>query len=325
MSYHKYVVGSTKKIPETLRKVFNNTNLPTLEYIALSDIESMDSQRETSLAWAYQKLKERGGLDMFAFGTLLVFEDPRGSGKYRCWDGNGRHTIANLVNKDMKVPCMVYKIPKQDAGFYFSYTQDKGRRRLSAEVLFQALHQSGDAQSLITEEQLIKSKLYVKQDASYPIGNTSNTAHEVKIRGFMTAIKLASITRPQDNLHKSATFVAQAVDMISEAFHIELKNRNMINNDILWALTIMLRVYPKLRDGKTNQNLRQFLNNGGAYFGSQKKFALSWKSPKNIGTTGNDNVAKSLAIDLITSWSANPNTLHYSKGIVLKDLKDLNI
>lgn len=323
MAYHPYVVGSTKKTKSY--SAFNTANPPEFKYIPLSKLTSMESQRETKVRWAEQRLEALGGLDMVAFGVLEVFEDPEGSDSYKIWNGNGRHTMGTMVDENMLVPCLVYKLPMDKACFYFQYTQDKGRRNMSAEALFQALHQSGDPVAKVIEKQLTKSKLYVKNDASFPIGNTTKNAHEVRIRGFKTAIELAKVKRPGDVCNDPSVFTAQAVDMISEGFHNELGYRNVINNDLLWALTLLLRVYPKLRSGKTNENFRQYLNSFGASAGTQKAFSSIWKSPKNVGTTGNSNIAKSLALDLLNNWMGNHHTKHYANNISAKDLKDLNI
>lgn len=272
-----------KKLDKTGSNQIYNKNLNLrLETLNLKDLVPLDSQRVTKEKWVIDRLVDQEGLDMWAFGALGVCYDARDNTHY-VWDGCGRWALAEAVGME-KVPCIVIDGKKEQAAFYFAYSQERGRRTLSKEVLFVNRFYSGEEQALKEAEYLDRLGLYVKGDTDYSVPHPTPTGHiSIGYRAFAEGLKLAN---------NDLTLCRQARDMIAIAWGGSSVGCTVINQDIYWALIKLMTIFPVARKNGLNRALQQYLN-GVASQRDQSK--VRWK-PK--GLSGNAGVAPLLAYGL---------------------------
>lgn len=252
-------------------------------------LEPLESQRVTREKWTVERIIDLGGLDMWAFGALSVCYDKRDK-KYYVWDGCGRLALAQLHGLE-EVPCIVIEGKKEQAAFYFGYCQDstQGRRTLSKEVLFVNRYYSGDYKAIKEAAILDKLGLYVKGDTNYSVPNPTPSGHiEIGYRAFYEGY----FTVGRGDL----ALVRQARDMIATAWSHHPNGCRYINQDIFWAVIMLLYVYPEARKNGMNSALQKFLNFVAT--GSDQK-NIKWKEK---GLSGNSGVAGQLAYGLLSAW-----------------------
>lgn len=302
-----------------------NTHVwPKLEWISINDLEPLESQRVTKQKWTDKRLEALGGLDMWAFGTLDVCRDPRDNKNY-VWNGCGRLALAQLYARsaglsDFVVPCTVIEGEKETAAFYFGYCQDsqQGRRTLSKEVLFVNRWYSGDISARREGQLLSQLGLYIKGDTDMPVPQPVQAgAVEIGYRAFAEGMKIAD---------QDVALVREARDLIVTAWSNNPNGCRMINQDIFWAVIMLLRVYPEVRDTGTknsiNKKFKQFLAHVAM---GQDQNKVRWKMP---GLSGNSGVAGELTYGLLKAWKAQTsfypkiNTKNGNSVLTYSRLKD---
>jgi hypothetical protein len=275
------------------------------EEIDIKDLIPLDSQRVTKGSWTEQRLIERG-FDWWAFDILGVCRDIN-DGKLYVWNGCGRLSIAQLyankIGMSFKVPCRVVEGTKEQAAFYFAYTQDTpGRRTLTKEVLFVNQVASGMFDEATREATVILPYigLYIKGDSGKSVPeNPAKTDYEISYRGFHEALTNEHMAEGDVPLLKLAR------DMIVTAWGNKV-GFTKINQDVFWAVTCFLKIYPEAQKNGINKALQLFLNG----------LATTVKDPKNLnwkpkGLSGNSGVAPQLAFGLreafklADSWNTN--------------------
>jgi len=319
----KPILKSIKKIDKKTTKSTGfaevNANLTyTNEDIDLKDLIPLDSQRETKGSWSEQCLINQG-FDWWAFQTLGVCRDPR-DGKNYVWDGCGRLSIAQLyankIGMSFKVPCRVVEGTKEQAAFYFAYTQDTpGRRTLTKEVLFVNQVASGMFDEATREATVILPflGLYIKGDSGKSVPeNPAKTDYEISYRGFHEALVNENMASGDIAL------LRQSRDMIVTAWG-KTSGFTKINQDVFWAVTCFLKVYPEARKNGINSALQSFLNGLAITVKDPKK--LQWKQK---GLSGNAGVAPQLAYGLRDAFKDSSLwTPHCSNNLPESRLKEL--
>jgi len=293
---------------------------PELKYIRLGDLKPLESQRFTKASWVEKRLTKRGGLDMWAFGALDVCHD---NGINWIWNGCGRFSLAKLYAIDtlgkenadnFLVPCLVIKGLKEEAAFYFGYSQDEGRRTLSKEILFLNRHYSSDPTAIVEAQQLSYLGLHVCGDSDkavpeYPAKDSINISYRAFSEGLL-------IADPKDK-NNALKIMRQARDMIATAWGNSLKNDVKINQDIFWAVIFFLRLYPEARFNGVNTALQGFLT-AIATLTDQNK--IDWKFK---GLSGNKGIAPQLAYGLLKAFKATKFCKpHISKPLTYKRLEN---
>lgn len=290
---HNKFVGDTesffKYIEKTKsNKIYNSNLQPVLKYIKTSELKPLESQRFTKDNWAKKRLIARGGLDMWAFGTLSVCYDPRDKVNY-VWDGCGRLALAQAVGLE-SVPCIVIEGEKEQAAFYFGYNQDssQGRRTLSKEVLFVNRYYSGDATAIAESNLLDRLGLYVKNDTDYAVPHPQPNGHvEIGYRAFSEGQTISG---------NNFAIQRQARDMIVTAWSNNPLGCHFIQQDIYWAMLQLLKSIPETRKNGVNVALQQFLINLAT--GKDQK-RVDWKDK---GLSGNAGVSEQLAVGLLRAF-----------------------
>ena len=295
--FHNKFIGDPtgKTVQKTLDKhgsnrVYNtNINL-RLQTLKLQDLIPLDSQRFTKEKWVTDRIVDREGLDMWAFGTLSVCYDARDNTHY-VWDGCGRHALATQM--DLKeVPCIVIDGKKEQAAFYFAYSQERGRRTLSKEVLFVNRFYSGEETAVKEAEILDLLGLYVQGDTDFSVPSPTPQGHiNIGYRAFAEGIKIAG---------NDITLCRQARDMIAIAWGNNPSGCKVINQDIYWGLIKLMQIYPDARKNGLNVALQQYLIGLANQYDQNK---VRWK-PR--GLSGNSGVAPLLAYGLYKDfWASN--------------------
>jgi len=306
---HTMVRGDKEKtvkfiVKNALNTIQNKEIVPEYKLIPTKDLEPLESQRITKTEWVEKRLKDQGGLDMWAFGQIGVCYDPDDE-RYYVWDGNGRLALAQYVGLE-HVPCMVVTGSKHTAAKYFAYNQDKGRRSLSKEVLFVNQVYSGlDETATEQQEQLKQLGLYVKGDTDLPVPYpVPSNSIEVSYRTFDEGYKIAD-----GNLE----LMRQARDMIAIAWSQGNSVCATINQDMYWGVLYFLKFFENQRNSNTDQGLQVYLNGLGNDYVLQKE--VKWK-PK--GLSGNSGIAVQLAYGLLCDWSSKSSkwkASYYHAGI----------
>ena len=188
------------------------------------------------------------------------------------------------------MPCRVVEGTKEQAAFYFAYTQDTpGRRTLTKEVLFVNQVASGMFDEATREATVILPflGLYIKGDSGKSVPeNPAKTDYEISYRGFHEALVNENMASGDiDLLRKSR-------DMIVTAWG-KTSGFTKINQDVFWAVTCFLKVYPEARKNGINKALQDFLSSVAILYKDPKK--LEWKQK---GLSGNAGVAPQLAYGL---------------------------
>jgi len=287
--FHTKFRGDTtgETVQKTLDKhgsnrVYNKDINLRLQTLKLKDLIPLDSQRFTKEKWVTDRIVDREGVDMWAFGTLSVCYDER-DGNHYVWDGCGRHALATAIGLE-EVPCIVIDGKKEQAAFYFAYSQERGRRTLSKEVLFVNRFYSGEETAVKEAEILDLLGLYVQGDTDFSVPSPTPQGHiNIGYRAFAEGIKIAG---------NDITLCRQARDMIAIAWANNPNGCTVINQDIYWGLIKLMQIYPDARKNTINFALQQYLI-GLASQKDQSK--VNWK-PR--GLSGNSGVAPLLAYGL---------------------------
>lgn len=304
-------------------KVINAESKPTLEYLHPSQLTPIETQRDTKTNWAANRLDDLGGLDMNAFGALSVAYDENDK-KHYLWDGCGRDLLASVIDSEMRVPCLVYKMSRVQAAFYFSYTQHQGRRSLSKESIFVNSWASGDIVAIKWGERLrnFGLKISANDDFNAPFGLASATpssAIEISEKGIKESWKIANAEKVPAN----ELIIEQAKDMIFSAFSEEdengVKTLDRINSELLWAMIKILMVYPKSRTGDLNEIILKFLRQKYDA-GTQNKFIKETKAAWSIpGMNKAEELSTCLAFAIVTDIRENRLFVKHPRQSTLKN------
>lgn len=263
-------------------RVFNTNLNVRLQTLKTTDLVPLDSQRFTKEKWVVDRLNDLEGLDMWAFGALDVCYDERDD-TYYVWNGCGRWALATAAGLE-QVPCLVIDGKKEQAAFYFAYSQERGRRTLSKEVLFVNRFYAGEEEALKEANILNLLGLYVQGDTDFCVPNPYLPGHiNIGYRAFSEGIKIAA---------GDINLCRQARDMIAVAWSNSPTGCTVINQDIYWAVIKLMEIYPNARKNGLNQALQHYLT-GVASQRDQSK--VRWK-PK--GLSANSGVAPLLAFGL---------------------------
>ena len=296
-----------KDVSKTIKAVskangFKEKNInydPKLILISIADLHPLDSQRETKEAWARKRLTEQK-MDWMAFQQLSVVKDID-DGKYYVWDGCGRLAIAQLFANcqgipDLKVPCIVHEGEKKQTAFYFAYVQDEGRRSMSKEVLFVNRWFSEQDEEAQKEAQLLTQlKLFVKGDSGKSVPEAVfSDFYEIKYRSFHEAVT------NQYMANNNIKLFEQAKDMVIHAFEKNQRWNKIVPQDVLWAVTCLLQVFPSAQNNGLNTALCGFLES--IAMGDLKATVEQWKEK---GMSGNAGVAPQLALGMLKSFMAS--------------------
>lgn len=294
----------SKIVKKGANQIRNKDIKPALEWISIHNLVPLESQRVTKQKWTDERIIALDGLDMWALGTLSVCRDPRDQVNY-VWDGCGRLALAQLYAasaglNDLTIPCVVVEGNKEAAAFYFGYCQDstQGRRTLSKEVLFVNRWYSGDDSAVKEGKLLTQLGLFIKGDTDMPVPQPVDVnAVEIGYRAFAEGMKIGK---------GDISLVRQARDMIVIAWNNNPNGIRTINQDIFWALIMLLRLYPECQKNGMNRSLQKFLNYV-AIGKDQKK--VKWKE---TGLSGNSGIAGQLAYGLLKAW--RNETSFFPKG-----------
>ena len=286
-----------------------------LKDIKVSDLIPLESQRITKGNWVEKRLKEQG-MDWWAFGTLDVVKDVADQ-KYYVWNGCGRLAIAQLYANskgiEISVPCCVIEGSKEEAAFYFGYSQDAGRRTLSKEVLFVNRWYSKDPDALAEGQQLDLLGLFIKNDSGMAVPENHTLGHhEIGYRAFNEALynKLMA--------DGDLTLLRQSKDMVVNACSKNPKWNNVIPQDMLWATTCFLKTYPVARKNGLNKAITDFLVLVAL---SSKSAQVDWKEK---GLSGNAGVAPQLAYGMLKAFIKSAYWKEQFRNVItLKTLEDL--
>lgn len=273
-----------------------------MEDIEVSKLIPLESQRITKESWAKKRLTDQG-MDWWAIGTPSVVKDINDH-QYYVWDGCGRLAIAQLwanhVGMDVKLQCSVCDGTKEEAAFYFGYTQDAGRRTLSKEVLFVNRWYSQDPAARQEEQELTNCGLFVKGDSGLSVPELPTPgSYEISYRAFHEAKTHKYMAWDEATQLVDFSLLKQARDMIVLAW-AKNKSFKSVNQDIFWALVCFLKRFPAARKNGLNIALQDFL----------AVMALTHKDPKKIdwkdkGLSGNSGVAPQLAMGLLKAFMAS--------------------
>ena len=92
--HHPLAVGDFTKYQDLLKEhgLFGNIKglEPTIEEVETKDVNPIEAQRDTEISWAYNKIKQRNGLDLSVMTPIKLI---RVNGKLYCYDGLGKGKI----------------------------------------------------------------------------------------------------------------------------------------------------------------------------------------------------------------------------------------
>jgi len=276
-------------------KLVNAQFEPVLEWIKTSDLVPLESQRETNSKWVVERQEARNGLDMIAFGALSVAHDPD-DGNYYVWDGCGRWAIADFNGGIDTVPCLVYKMTKAQAAYYFAYNQEEGRRKLSREVTFVNGVRGGDPEHLEWAKRLDAIGAYVKANDS----NAGIVNPDAKLNGYPEILARA-LTDGYKLSGNDITICRQARDMIMSAWGTTDTGCPKIVTEVYWALIVVLKAIPESRKNGLNTAMQKYLNYVAAG-NTQSEASKEWKGKDLKSITGNVGVAKELGYAFAKSF-----------------------
>lgn len=283
-------------------KIKNKDYKPDLKWLPLSDLEPMESNRDSKAPWVTKMLANQDGLDMLAFGVLSVARDPN-DGKYYVWDGNGRFTLAVAVQAITEVPCLVYDMNKRQAAYYFAYNQEKGRRKLDRDITFVNAFLGEDNEAKEWEQRLRNVGCYIESNPGFTVPrNPAPGTPKIQFRTLENMYKASE---------KDEVVMRQARDMIASAWGDQL-----IPQDLATALTRLLTVCPGTRSNGNNKGLLDWMKWGSTAMPASK-FSKQWKSEEEKGLSGNassaDRLARSLARSFMETDFAPSNVRHVIK------------
>jgi hypothetical protein len=289
---------------------------PELMWIKTSDLIPLESQRETNSKWVIERQIARDGLDMIAFGALSVAHDPVDR-NYYVWDGCGRWAIADFNGGIDTVPCLVYEMTKAQAAYYFAYTQEEGRRKLSREVTFVNGVIGQDPEHLLWAQRLDQVGAYIKaNDSANGIVNKDAKEHgypEIYARALMDGYKLAG---------NDISLCRQARDMIVTAWGTTDNGCPKIVTELYWALIVVMKAIPESRKNGLHASMQKYLN-WLAEGKSQAQASKEWKDKELKGISGNVGVAKTLGYNFAQSFTKHSSFKEsYRNVFVLKRIKE---
>lgn len=271
---HSMFRGNADKIHTDLIKngiagqVPNKDIQVEFKYLPVDQLVSLETQRETSGNWAKKRLNDLKGFDMLACGALSVAYD-QSDDTYYVFDGCGRLAQAQINQAPYELPCLIYHMPKARAAFYFSYTQDKGRRTLSKEVIFVNAVYSGDPESLRLAEILKDIECYVKGQTDYAVPHPQMYGHpEIKVRALEDGYKISQ---------RNIALMKMARDMIWQAWANTSEGCPQLRSDVFCGLLTFFKIFPEATKGSIgsiNRALQNFLN---WYAVGTKQSKVSWK------------------------------------------------
>jgi hypothetical protein len=285
-------------------KLVNDKFVPELLWLKTSDLIPLESQRETNSKWVIERQEALKGLDMIAFGALSVAHDPDDE-NYYVWDGCGRWAIADFNGGIDTVPCLVYRMTKAMAAYYFAYTQEEGRRKLSREVTFVNGVIGGDEEHKEWAKRLDAIGAYVKaNDSINGIVNKDAREHgypEILARALMDGYKLSG---------NDVSICRQVRDMIVTAWGTTDTGCPKIVTEVYWALIVVLKAIPESRKNGLHSAMQKYLSwlaEGKTQVGAMK----DWKGKELKGITGNVGIAKELGYVFAQAFA---NSNHFKQS-----------
>lgn len=270
-----------------LLQIQNQHLKPKLEWLQVDQLEPLVSQRKTQEGWIRKALEYQCGFDYLANGVLFVAHDAS-TKKYYVFDGCGRLALAQMVGVT-SLPCLVYDMSQQDAAYYFSYMQDRGRRSLDKETLFVNAWVAKEKQARFEGERLVALDCYIIGQTKYPVPVNPTPRNPQIKHAFITKGYYKAGGHEQDTVHDpdALEIMRQAIDMIVTAWHPawkeNLKNFSpeagfTIRQDLYMGLITLMVIYPDFRRSKSSRlcNLLQEFLNWKAQGVTQQK--LEWKT-----------------------------------------------
>ena len=290
---HSKFLGSAERLVKNQIKkkihgqVVNAQYVPRLEMLPLASLIPLETQRTTDELWVSKRLNDCHGIDMLAFGTLSVAQDPD-DGLYYLWDGCGRAAMAQANSALDIVPCIVYDLPKKRAAYYFAYNQDRGRRSLSKEAIFVNAHESGDQEAVLWGQRLTQLGCYIEGNTGYPVPHPATPGHvEIRYRALTEGYAIAE---------GDMQLQRQVRDIIVAAWNNNPNGCTMIHQDIYWAILKSFVIFPELRKNGKHQAFVKFINHIAS---GQDQNKIQWKEK---GLSGNSGIARQLAYGLIKAF-----------------------
>lgn len=290
---HSMFRGDVSRIQKTLSKkhikgiVLNEDKAIQFMQLPISCLKPLLTQRETKETWVQSRLEDLKGFDMLAAGALQVAHDPNDN-EYYVFDGCGRLAQAQANEAPLILPCLVYDITKEQAAFYFSYNQDKGRRNLSKEIIFVNSFYSGDKDSLLWADRLSQINCFIKGTTDYAVPQPQIAGHP--------EIKVSALKKGWSISNGDISLMKQVRDMICMAWGGTQSGVSIIRQDLFLGLITFLKVYPKSQKNNLNVALQSFLN-ATATLTPQNK--LDWK---NDGGNRHNHEATSVAYGLLKAF-----------------------
>lgn len=326
INVHNRVVGDVSKVKKSVTKngfgIINSHKKVELKYLKPSDLTPIDTQRDTNATWAETRLKDLRGLDCVAFGALSVGYDSEND-TYWLFDGCGRDLLASVIDSEMEVPCLVWPLTQKEAAFYFSYNQDKGRRKLPKESIFvnSWFHGDQDAVKWANRLQSLGLKISANPDFNAPYGHTANTpvdAVEISEKGIKEAWEIAKQPTPV----ATQLLIQEAKDIIFDAFSRENQNGKKVlerlNGELLWAFLMIFKTYKNSMSGELNLIIKDYLRIK-AELGTQNDLVRELKALYSIpGMNKSQELTSCLAYALVSEIR---NTKRFKEHEKYKTLK----
>lgn len=259
-SFHTGTAQDVLDAVVDLKKKFKN-GVPTInkhylgtKYISLSKLKPFKYNRGVSLSFAVKAIKQLGGIDAAAAGSLRVFEDKNNPGYYFCEDGNARMTMYSLqqgVNDlaDVDVLCEIYDYDEATASDYFVIRQKTLNRTIGSNDEFINKCYGADA---INDKKLQNEIKVLKQSGLHVSATRSLITVPSNSKGITPEVDYATLNISMRIAKKSS------YHLIEEVTKRLVKNHGVVgvlNQAIFTGMLTLLKNYPELTEVDKNGKL----------------------------------------------------------------------
>lgn len=228
---------------------------PTYKILPINIIENLERNRSVINPWAKKVLGLENGFNKAYCGAIHVALTP--DGKYTCFDGNGRLTLAQITG-ETEIPCLITKMDDIKMAYYaYNKIQSTLVRNQHPNNFFIVSVLGGNDPQVQYELQMLEYvglKVVDPTNSENFVSEATPTHGNINISAFRKLLKIAELDINLANWKNRSNkpkvdLIKNAVKLIRTYWSDEI----IISKELLGGLVILLKTYPALTSGNGAQ------------------------------------------------------------------------
>ena len=244
--------------------------------LSVGEIDNLEKNRSVVGGWARKVLALENGINRAYFGAIQVALTP--DGKYTCFDGNGRLTLAQITG-ETEIPCLITKMDNINMAYdAYARIQSTLVRSQHPNNFFIVSVLGGNDPQVQYELQMLEYvglKVVDPTNSENFVSESTPTHGNINISAFRKLLKIAeldiNLANWKNRSNKSKVdLIKNAVKLIRTYWSDEIN----ISKELLGGLVILLKTYPALTSGNGAQSCFEDYLKYVAHGTTQKKLTF---------------------------------------------------